>query len=77
MRDNPIEVRPTRVRLEASVTVTYWANSEDYGTEDPDEMAAVDQENLEHDPSEFFSCFMDTTNGDPLPVFKVRRKMEE
>jgi hypothetical protein len=33
-----------RVKLRATLTWTYEADSDDYGTDDPDKMAAIDQE---------------------------------
>jgi hypothetical protein len=38
-----------KVRLRATLTVDYEANTEDYGTDDPLEMAAIDQKSFRED----------------------------
>ena len=62
------------IKLRATYEVTYNAIPENYGTEDPAEMAKIDQKNFQSDP---FSLF-ETTEDDGVKItvtwFRINEK---
>lgn len=47
------------VKLRATVVMDYEAHPDNYGTSDPAEMAKIDRENWESDPSIFYEYLSD------------------
>ena len=55
------------VTLRLTATVTYPAQPQYYGTDDPVKMAAIDKENLEANPYELYA-FFDASDEDNVQI---------
>jgi hypothetical protein len=47
-----------RVRLRTTIVLEYDADPKDYGTDDPEQMVRLDQENWDDDPISLFEFFV-------------------
>jgi hypothetical protein len=64
------------VRLRATVVVEYDAHPDHYDTDDPAEMAEIDQKNWQGDPMLFWSSFEDEEYGVTVEVASVPSERE-
>ena len=63
-----------KVKMQATFTIYYEADSGRYGTDDPKKMAALD---MEYDPDDIIPALMELSDDYTFEVKPLERKVEE